>query len=79
MQNNPRARYSGTIEITATKGGLDVRLDSENSGFNMRRYRKKKNSKKIACICPIVKKKTNPRARNSGTIGVTRMKRELDV
>jgi hypothetical protein len=32
--------------------------------------------KTVTCICPIAK---NPRALNSGTIGVTMMKRELDV
>jgi hypothetical protein len=36
----------------------------------------KKKRKTVTCICPIVK---NPRARNSGTIGVKTMKRELDV
>jgi hypothetical protein len=32
--------------------------------------------KTVTCICPIVK---NPGAHNSGTMGVTMMKRELNV
>jgi hypothetical protein len=36
----------------------------------------RKPQKTVTCICPIVK---NPRARNSGTMGVTIMKCELDV
>jgi hypothetical protein len=36
----------------------------------------RKPQKTVTCICPIVK---NLRAHNSGTIGVTVMKRELDV
>jgi hypothetical protein len=41
----------------------------------MKRCRKKPR-KTVTCIRPIVK---NLRAHNSGTIGVTMMKRELDV
>jgi hypothetical protein len=36
----------------------------------------RKPRKTVTCICPMVK---NPRARNSGTMGVTIIKCELDV
>jgi hypothetical protein len=45
------------------------------SGSYMKRCGKK-TRKTVTSICPIVK---NPRAHNSGTIGVKTMKRELDV
>jgi hypothetical protein len=79
----PRARNSGTIVVIATERELHLWLDSEKSswkvsGFYIRRCWKKNKNKSEGCTstCPIVK---NPRACNSGTIGVKTTKREIDM
>jgi hypothetical protein len=77
-----RIRNSGTIGVTMMKCKLSLCNLTQKNFMESPKflyetvYKKIPENRYMHNVCPIV---NNPRARNSGTIGVTIMKCELDV